>query len=739
MQTASFQDLADNCEKLADAKNYHIFYGGQDIRRYNNKPLADHLVPGCDEFYITYEADNQKNRLLSASKTALLQIINTGNSQTHFLRMQRESTVNDIIKECKSFAGTGNFVIAYGGCDIRRYEKSVLKEILMPESNQFYLLYPKKKPKVIPSLLKQGSDDTRSSSQSLPALLNTNTSTNTNKFENKSESFTPKIKYQNKTPRISIDNTFQQSRTVNVSNKKQENDNSTPTNKIQQSGAIHVSNSKQENGNSTPTNKKQPTTKPTRKYPKHEYRKRTIFVQEKKGRGILKKMAYKDYYIPVSDHTTWSIEFLEELYRQKQRFKKAGDETKIAADYDDLCKMFISAKQSDWDITLGILDKKPYLVNGIPQGRTWAVLHEAAYQNNARIVKQILEIHNCDRHVKSKRDWDKSDNSYGESPLQIAEKYLQEDVIQVLKDETAKRRNNNLPSMVNIEICNKFIIYGIPYFLTAIAFMKKEMVDFLDVENTASFTSLMKNIYHFMVNEWKYVQEITSHCFYFLDQRMYDDCLSGVNSRKMFFVQLLQMSLNSNTNSKIADGFERTIKNGKPTQDDTHMCLYATFLQSLLLYWEELTNYTGMTYKGVIIDKTRAKSIQQGIKFGWISLVSCSKSYDNAVSCFKQHTNIERDDDNDEDDDGQTNGLFIIDNTRENKWSPREVKKFILNVLDDNLDMEILNQHELVYPAGAEFSVTRVRHVSAHHDEMYAYVEVHLKQLAPFLKGNESF
>ena len=58
--------------------------------------------------------------------------------------------------------------------------------------------------------------------------------------------------------------------------------------------------------------------------------------------------------------------------------------------------MSLAAKIGDWSSVYEILDKRPDLVNYIPEYRPWSILHQASNSGNEDAVKRILSIPECD-------------------------------------------------------------------------------------------------------------------------------------------------------------------------------------------------------------------------------------------------------------------------------------------------------------------------------------------------------
>ena len=61
--------------------------------------------------------------------------------------------------------------------------------------------------------------------------------------------------------------------------------------------------------------------------------------------------------------------------------------------------MSLAAKVGDWSTVYEILEKRPDLVNYIPEYRPWSILHQASNSGNEEAVKRILSIPECNPNI----------------------------------------------------------------------------------------------------------------------------------------------------------------------------------------------------------------------------------------------------------------------------------------------------------------------------------------------------
>ena len=130
---------------------------------------------------------------------------------------------------------------------------------------------------------------------------------------------------------------------------------------------------------------------------------------------------------------------------------------------------------------------------------------------------------------------------------------------------------------------------------------------------------------------------------------------------------------------------DTSISEYQPTSLELSLCPYALLLNSILLHWNELKGYTGITYRSCCLTKEQASEYVKGQQFVWLGFSSSSKqqgafrptNYSNKTSTYD----------------------FIIDNGKYNhKWAPRGIARYSAFALEE----------ECLYPFGAKFQVTDV-------------------------------
>ena len=86
-----------------------------------------------------------------------------------------------------------------------------------------------------------------------------------------------------------------------------------------------------------------------------------------------------------------------------------------------------NAIQGNWTMVWDILDRKEYLINCIPYGRTWGVLHHAVYMGHEYAVKKLMSYPTCDSCIQTLRN---PKFGPGETPVELTNNC---DIINILK------------------------------------------------------------------------------------------------------------------------------------------------------------------------------------------------------------------------------------------------------------------------------------------------------------------
>lgn len=175
--------------------------------------------------------------------------------------------------------------------------------------------------------------------------------------------------------------------------------------------------------------------------------------------------------------------------------------------------MVLSAKEKNWECTFSILDKKPHLINGIPEERAWSALHQAVGQGNIDALKKLLAIKNCDINIKAKRNRNNITDP-GDTPLKLAHKCDSTECVQLLKDHHCDLDNSSPPTFLQFSGAVSQVNDDMPYFSLGIAFMKREKVESMYLEDCSSFPEIMQAVFGLLKRDWQYAHSATTESLY---------------------------------------------------------------------------------------------------------------------------------------------------------------------------------------------------------------------------------
>ena len=159
-------------------------------------------------------------------------------------------------------------------------------------------------------------------------------------------------------------------------------------------------------------------------------------------------------------------------------------ECEIEQDNEDSKEACNHAKHGDFDAVFKILRKKPYLVNFIPEGRGWAILHHAVWHNFRSVVVRLLDIPCCDFLVKT-HPFPEGNNKQIDSltPRELAEFLLgdRDEIIDILKgfekDVWKQRFSQKIKFFVTAQEGDEIVKPILPLFADALMEYKVTVVN----------------------------------------------------------------------------------------------------------------------------------------------------------------------------------------------------------------------------------------------------------------------
>ena len=363
-------------------------------------------------------------------------------------------------------------------------------------------------------------------------------------------------------------------------------------------------------------------------------------------------------------------------------------------DSEMISHMVLSAKENQWERVWEVLDNKPHLVNCIPSERAWSVLHQAVWHNNVQAVVKILSYPACDTEIRTKQDR-KCKSGPGMKPIDLAKSQQMKDILQ--SHQGTYMKSDEAPTMLPVDkmlyalgscihmtlSCNQGVlippkwpiedhntVHSIPYIMQAI-FSHIDVAD--NWIKTKTKVSLTLQQYSKALGEklWgeSELTEDTKHQFFGRIIRLYTEDLRKICS---VVNQMLRLQ-------------DTSISEYQPTTLELSLCPYALLLNSILLHWNELKGYTGITYRSCCLTKEQASEYVKGQQFVWLGFSSSSKQQGAFIAANYSHKASTYD--------------FIIDNGKYNhKWAPRGIARY----------SAFAKESECLYPFGARFQVTEV-------------------------------
>ena len=330
-----------------------------------------------------------------------------------------------------------------------------------------------------------------------------------------------------------------------------------------------------------------------------------------------------------------------------------------------------------------IIDTNQHLVNVVPPELGLGPLHQAAIMGDVDIVNKLLYYPASNPDIETTAA---QHNTHG--PGKTAEDLTtSEEVRKAInwKKQQLTQEYYTCPTYVDITDSNNILMeYAAP---TIEAHKGLLCSDRFDSENFNVFPKMVEDVflYTHYSSKWEQAREITCR-----ELNGFDNILSRQimeqKSRDSFYIKLIEVytsekiRLYTNLNSELRN---QAVKKNKSSQFSS----YAAIVNAILFVWDQLEPYTEVTYRGMNLDKSELNDYSVGTEFAWLNFVSSSSDRKVAQRFGKNKDKLK--------------SLFIFDNKRQCKWSPKSIEKI------SNHERE----KEYLYPCGAQFRVTKVETV----------------------------
>lgn len=372
-------------------------------------------------------------------------------------------------------------------------------------------------------------------------------------------------------------------------------------------------------------------------------------------------------------------------------------ECNIEEDNQDIKEACNLAKHGKFDPGVyNILKKKPHLINFIPEGKGWAIIHHAVYWNYLSVVVRLLEIPSLDLTIKTHAyPLGHNKEILSLTPKELAEYFLgdRKKIIKLLtavEDDSWKMRfNQEMKFFVSAQEGEDIVKPILPLFADALTQYKVTLVGATNCPKT-QMMALLHQIFGLEDNNWTKVSEQIHDSLYGVDRGTAEMFKKALSERE-FFENIIRFYTGPSY-QVINDAMSRSFNKEKPTPaKDLSIALYALVLDSVLMCWEELKVVHSPTFRA-----TRKKlDIQEGTQIMFTDFLSATTDRVTGKSFV-----------------GLDGTLLKFDNTASTPYRPKDITKFSSSTEDN----------ECVYPVGAEFKVTMV-------DDSLSYRVVHLELL----------
>ena len=354
----------------------------------------------------------------------------------------------------------------------------------------------------------------------------------------------------------------------------------------------------------------------------------------------------------------------------------------IVGDNATLEKAVKAAKWGDFNTALPILRSKPYLINCIPERRSWGVLHQAVYWNKPDIVKEILNILPCDADIKTKKARN-NDAPASSTPMQVTKAMGgREGIKQILEDhikhERASRFGGNMTYIVSASD-GEIVIDHLPLFMKALVQYKKTLLGKKTPKD--HLLELLKQVMKEEKYRWNAVEEQLHLALYGID-RAAADKIRQQHTELDFFEEIVKFYTGLTYHTTINNAVSRDFSSTTPTAEDMAIALYDLLLDMIIMSWDGLKAKDCPTYRGV--PRVHC-NVKKGDKIMFTHFVSSSLDEEVATDFAKSK--------------GPKGTLFIIDNSAKSINQPKYIKELSCYKYEE----------ECLFGIGAEFKVTSVK------------------------------
>ena len=352
----------------------------------------------------------------------------------------------------------------------------------------------------------------------------------------------------------------------------------------------------------------------------------------------------------------------------------------IKKDNEDAGKAVLAAKDGKWDTVFEILKKKPFLINCIPEGRSWGMLHQAVYWKDLKVVSKLLDEPNCDVFIKTLQCRN-NDAEPSSTPREVAaqmggrkkiENKLHHNEVEIWNKRFGGEITYKVPKKEGEKIVDQ-----LPLFMMAVINNRKTLLSPGTCPKT-HLMDLLKQIFKEEDHNWEKVKHMLYLTLYGICKSAAESFENSESERELFenivdfYTRIKYHKLINNAISRSFDGKDHPVR-----AKDLSVALYDLMLDCVLMCWDGLKAVSKPTYRGV----GRKVDFKKGSKIMFTHFLSSSLDRTTAEKFC-----------------GNDGTLMIINNSAGSKDRPKDIHAL----------SQFKSEKECLYGIGAEFEVKKI-------------------------------
>ena len=380
---------------------------------------------------------------------------------------------------------------------------------------------------------------------------------------------------------------------------------------------------------------------------------------------------------------------------------------RVSQSYENVIMvMFAAAKEGNWNHVFKILTKDSLIINCIPCGRAWGVLHQAAWNGNLSVVMNLIAFKSCDPFLKTKQE---RGDKYG--PGKTADKLTDNADIRQAIVEAQERKRKEREALQD----KSFISVGYEkdlkidsLFLALASFQHVLYPEQISTKDSLLYSTLMQESFEFinLESRWELARKEVALQLQTIDIATANFLATGdekgdifepkLERKEDFFKRVIHI-YTKNNNIESEDSlydhkpFYSALNKSLRMQggrvktalgEDLALAAYGILLNSVIMFWNELIPTQVMTYRGLDLPLSVIEEYKVGKSFTWLCFTSSSVKKE-ATKWFgaKGGTNVKC--------------IFHILNENVGKYSSKGISKI----------SKYQSEEEYLYPSGVKFRV----------------------------------